>query len=495
VSAAPGPETAAPEPAGAGTEGAGPRRAGRAAQRLAGIDLAAWFLLFGAVFGVALVFFVPPAQGQDEPNHFFRAYTVTQGTIVAPIPHGRAGVVVPACTYDYVNDLYVMALKPVNLQLGDFWKTPAGCAGQPGQFVPIENTAVNSPVSYLPQEVAILFLRLLGASVPVIFFGGRLAGLAAYLALIYLAIRVAPRGRAVFFVVALLPSSLGLASAYSADGMTIGLALLSIALALRGLLDEDAGRLWFLALAGCLVVLAVTKNTYFVLAPLVLLVPARRLRMSPRAAAAAKAATLAVAGLAAGAWYLAVRNVSLAAYAPVGTIINPHLQIHYIIDHPIGYAHILTRSIFQAGPESYFVPGFVQTIGNFRAAARGTPLAPAGLIVVVTLILAAAFRHEIGARREGVTTVDRLSAALPVVLGLISVLVIFSALWWQWTPVGARLVRGVQGRYFLPLVPLPLITIALLRAKPAATAKWAWILVGTGGLLLYTLVKVGVLFY
>ncbi len=72
---------------------------------------------------------------------------------------------------------------------------------------------------------------------------------------------------------------------------------------------------------------------------------------------------------------------------------------------------------------------------------------------------------------------------------------IFSALWWQWTPVGALTVRDVQGRYFLPLAPLPLITIAVLRARPPAPPPWTWIAIGTVGMLLYTVVKVAVLFY
>lgn len=202
------------------------------------LDLAAWFLLLGAVFGAFLVFFVPPSQGLDEPNHFFRAYSVTQGKVVTPIPHGRAGVDIPACTYEFINNQYLIALHPTNYRFADFWKTAPGCVHRAATFVPIENTAVNSPVSYLPVELAILPLRTFGAPAPVIFYAGRLAGLAAYLLLIYLAIRVAPRGRAVFFVIGLLPSALGLASGYSADGMTIGLALLSIALALRLLVDE-----------------------------------------------------------------------------------------------------------------------------------------------------------------------------------------------------------------------------------------------------------------
>lgn len=485
-------------PVAAGTVTAPASVVDRAKQRLRtleGLDLAVWFLILGAVFGVVLVFFTPPSQGLDEPNHFFRVYSISQGQIVTPIPHGRAGVVVPACTYEYVNDLYVTALHPTNYDFRDFWRTAPGCARQPGQFVPIENTAVNSPISYLPELLAVTPLRALGAPAPVVFFAGRLAGLAVYLALIYLAIRIAPRGKAVFLVVGLLPSSLGLASGYSADGMTIALAFLAVALALRCLLDDSTDRRWFLALAGCLATLAVTKNTYFVLAPLVLLVPGKRISSSPRTAALAKAAAMAAAAAVTAAWYLAVRHVSLSAYAPEGHVIDPHVQMAFVLHHPITYAHVVARTIFQNGPESYFIPGFVQSVGFFRDPARGSPLAPLGLIIVATLVLAAAYRNELGIRRRLLSTTERAAALLPLVLGAISVIVIFTVLWWQWTAVGARLVRQIQGRYFLPLVPLPLITIALLRAKRALPPPSTWLLIGTFAMLFYTAVKVVVLFY
>jgi hypothetical protein len=494
----------APEPGGADAEPAAerpprfdprrldPRRAGPA---LRAFDLPAWFLLLGSVFGAFLVFFVPPSQGLDEPNHFYRVYSISQGQIVTPIPHDRAGVVVPACAYEFVYFEYFNAPHPVNYYLGDFWRTPAGCQRMPGQFVPIENTAVNSPVSYLPAVVAVTVLRVAGAPIPVVFFAGRLAGLAVYLALIYLAIRIAPRGKAVLFVLGALPTTLALASGYSADGMTIGLALLSIALALRLLLDDSTDRRWFVALAASLALLAVTKNTYFVLAPLILLVPAARISPSRRTALLAKGAALAVAAALAAAWYLAVRDVSLAAYAPTGQLISPQFQIGFVAHHPIAYIQVLGRSLFQAGPQSFFVPGFVQALGNFRDSARGYALAPIGLIVVATLVLAAAFRSELGPRLRPASRVEWGRALLPVVLAVASVVVILTVLWWQWTPIGSLTVRQVQGRYFVPLVPLSLITIALLRGKPDVPARWTWVVIGTLFMLLYTALKVGVLFY
>ncbi len=258
---------------------------------------------------------------------------------------------------------------------------------------------------------------------------------------------------------------------------------------------QPADRRWFLALAASLAALAVTKNTYFVLAPLIVLVPARRIAATPRAAARAKAVALGGAAILAGGWYLAVRNVSLAAYAPTGHVIDPHIQIAYILHHPVGYTHILARSLFQAGPESYFIPGFVQSVGFFRLAVRGSALAPVGLIIVATLAISVAYRADLGPRRNGLTTLERSVALVPLVLGAASILVILSALWWQWTPVGALIVRDIQGRYFLPLAPLPLLTIALLRVKPALPPARAWVLIGVVGMLVYTAAKVLVLFY
>jgi uncharacterized membrane protein len=94
-----------------------------------------------------------------------------------------------------------------------------------------------------------------------------------------------------------------------------------------------------------------------------------------------------------------------------------------------------------------------------------------------------------------ISTGERAAALLPIVLATVSVIVIFTVLWWQWTAVGARLVRQIQGRYFLPLVPLPLITIAILRAKKMTPAPTTWVVMGSFGMLAYTAIKVFVLFY
>ncbi|MGH9044846.1 MAG: DUF2142 domain-containing protein [Acidimicrobiales bacterium] len=49
--------------------------------------------------------------------------------------------------------------------------------------------------------------------------------------------------------------------------------------------------------------------------------------------------------------------------------------------------------------------------------------------------------------------ISRATGALAVVTVAASVLLVFATLYADWTPIGAPAVAGIQGRYFLPLVP------------------------------------------
>lgn len=488
--------------------------------RLRNIRLEVWFAVIGLVFGLALVFFIPPGAGLDEPNHFARVVTIAQGDLLAStrgpgqkvddigggpeiVGQGlhRAGGAVPACVEEYLHVLRAEAAKPLPYSPGQFWRTPNGCQHRPDRFVVFENTAVNSPLSYAPEVVGVAVLRGVGAPLPVVFFGGRLAGLLVYLALVYLSLRVAPRGKAVLFLVGATPMALAQASAYSADGMTIALALLSVALALRCSLDPRATWWWFGALAASLVALGLSKNTYFVLAPLVLVVPAARLAVRDgtagigalvRPAWWAKGGTVVAALVASGAWYLLVRHVSLAAYHPAGGTIDAHLQAQYLLHHPIAYLKVLGRSLFDSSSQQIDVPGYVLAFGVGRPASSGS--GPAiGAVAFAGILMGLAYRAEVGAPRPVSERGQSVVAWLPVALAIVSVLLIFTVLWVSWTPVGSLTVFGIQGRYFLPIVAVPVVTVALLWTEPEGRRRYGWFALGAVYLLVYALAKI--LFY
>ena len=164
------------------------------------------------------------------------------------------------------------------------WQSPHPCSSTP-VFGAYGTAAFNAPIAYFPEILAVALLRAVGAPIPLIFFAGRLATLLAFVGIFYLAIRLIPMGKQVLFVLGLFPTTLLLASTYSADPMPIALAVLAISLTLRCRRAEVPDKHAFLYLFLVLAALTLTKPTMFIFAPLLFMVPSPGIgpkRLHPR---------------------------------------------------------------------------------------------------------------------------------------------------------------------------------------------------------------------
>jgi uncharacterized membrane protein len=444
-------------------------------------ELPLLFAVLAFVIGSFLVFAQPPGQGLDEAVHFNRVWTLAQGTLVVPIHHGEPGGYIPKCVVDYVGQFGSEATKNVPFSFSQYWQSPPHCSMTPA-FSSVGTAATNSPVSYAPSIIAVAVLRGVGASIPVIFFGGRFVTLLGFVALFYLAIRLTPVGRQVFFVLGLLPTTLLVASSYSADPMTISLAALSVALTLRCRLTVDATWRTALALVVVLVGLGLTKPTLFVFAPLVLLVPSNLISRFRRPGLARLVALLIVLGCT-GVWYLIVRHAVGAPFPLYG--LNSHVQSKFIEHHPIGYLKVLARTFFEGTGENRWIPGFFLSIGYFR---KDSVYAPVGLVVVGSVTLFYAYQLQTGAKRL-VDHGTRLLALMPVALVLVGILIVETTLYTYGTPVGLPYTQA-EGRYFIPFALLLLVTIGVLRQPRVRPRSTRWILLGVALMLVWLVLKI-----
>jgi uncharacterized membrane protein len=443
---------------------------------------ATWFVLLALPMGVFLVFAVPPFQGQDEPNQFFRAYTISDGSLVSAEHDGRVGGFLPACVDAYVHALVVSSQNPNPYPPGQFIAPPTACANLPVRFVAFENTAYYSPVSYLPHVVGIGIARLLKASVPVVYYAGRLGSLIAYIAMFVLAIRIAPVGKPVFLLLGLWPMALQQAATYSADTVTLGLAVLLTACVLRlWYSTEPQPRLLllvFLAAVG----LGLSKVSYALLTPILLLIPARAFP-SRVPALIWKIGMLAVVGFVAVIWLIEVKNVSLAAWFP-GQRIDPHAQLSYALHHPFWYVRFMLDGLF--GNQSYLIwRSFISIVGFFRNPIKQPDgLPPPWVMVLGYCLILSVYIREFGARAYRWSWRSSVIAAFPLILLVLNVAAVYSAIFIQATPLLAQ--PGIAGRYFFPLVTLPLLSLAVMgvgqpRAKsvlwmlPFVLAMYAWL--------------------
>lgn len=497
-----GPDTSPPtaEPDGGAPPVPGPPRRFRFRLGVAGWTVDRWFLLIAIPIGVFFVLAIPPTQGIDESAHFIRAWLVSGGDVVARTEiDGNTGVRhaggdIDACVIDYVSKFQIRAAEPDDFEPHDYWFDTPPCSPQERGWVIADAASNYTPLSYAPQVVVLSATRAVGLPVPVSFFGGRLAGLAGFIAVVWWAIRLAPGGKSVLMVVALLPTTLMSAATYNADGVADALAILAVALTASIALSSELNRRHLALLAAALVVLGMIKQPYLVFALLPFLIP-NHLFGRTSVAVVAKLAIGALVGVASLAW-LAVGTPEVEPEV-FRAGVDHGAQLKFIVQHPFDFLATVARTIAAAGPQSYTLRGIVGSFGMGRYVGRANDVvAPMISVVFATALLAVAFGRDAGERLEDQSLARRLVASVgPLVVTIAGILAVYASMYLIWAPVGADYVTDVQGRYFIPVLAVPVLSLVLRRRPVLPRPSEVWLAGGSTLLLLFAIGKSFLVFY
>lgn len=333
------------------------------------VDPLVTYVVIAATVGSIMCFLLPRFTGNDELAHFVRSYQISTGhlTPVNAPPHTQAGTgaCVPAwLAANYLNaefDIYARenggraepvapsnasGRLPTPAELQQFERVLAtrliGC-GAGHYFVDTSTFAWYSPVAYLPSAGAIAVGRGLGWSSDGLDRAGRLAQLAAVIALIGLAIRRSPYAKWLLAIVGLVPTALVVASTIRPDAITTALSLLVIASALRA---ADAGGFTRRTLVDALVwsaLLGLSKPAYWLVAAAFLVVivskwqrrdPSHGVARIVRDGGWLAVVPVAVAAAASTAWQSAQRNRFICDVRFFGIHVNTHKSFHDILVRP-----------------------------------------------------------------------------------------------------------------------------------------------------------------
>jgi uncharacterized membrane protein len=428
-----------------------------------------FFLATALLFGITLVVLIPPFQAPDEWMHFRRSCQISECQmmpdryVAKKVPKGdirreNVGGFIPKAymiaeqfaflsipyderieervmnTHVLMEDPFRAGRKFSKKKILSLFRQAPAYEKQDLIFFP--NTAMHSPHLYLPQAGGIALGRLVGYPPIASVYMGRFFNLLVWTYLVYLAIRITPIGKWVFLLLALTPTSLFQSSSLSADAMTNGLSILLIALFFRYAYG-DGKKKSILPSIFLLTLLVAISKLYFFLVFLFLLVPKDRFR-DRKTYWTVFSLLLLLTAITVASWAYIVRNL----YIPFRTGILPKDQISYVLRHPIAYLVICWRTLLMHG--KYYMMSFVGRLGHF-------PLGLPGWLVwihVSVLIVVAAIAD--------VSDVA-VSPREKVLLGAVSLLGTFWILFVQYlsgTLVGAPLIDGVQGRYFIPIAPL-----------------------------------------
>lgn len=401
-------------------------------------------------FGLIFCFLTPPFQSPDEYSWFNRAWMISEGQLFPVVEDGVAGGYVPE-SFFHVNHRvgYNIPFHPQiktsreKIRFADELPLDA-------QNVNFERMgdSTHSLFPYIPQAVGIAIARALDFSPLKIFYAGRLTNLLAGVFLIWLGLRLLPAQRLSLAVAALSPMMVFLFGSNSHDVWTLALIffLVCYLVRLKTLLVSITGR--DIAVLMIVFLLIITsKFVYLALFPLLLLIPGERFGSERK-----RWVTLLGMGGCLGAAFI-LWMAALSFYPPFNydqENVEASFQVEKLIQEPF-----------------YFFSVLIETFREMRSLWTKQAIALMGWVdadpgngvrwLFISALIGGLLADATAKVRHTLSPLER-SLVYGVVLGVMCLIITLFFI--IWTVPFLHFSYGVQGRYFIPLIPVLLLGLS-----------------------------------
>ena len=303
----------------------------------------------------------------------------------------------------------------------------------------------------------------------------KLGNLLMYIAVVWLAIRIAKQYKLLLVLIGLLPNNIFIASSITYDGVVTAFLLLGYTFLLNEILEYHSKMKWsnVLCMLICFEIGSLSKPIYIVMA-LMMVFFGKNKFVNRFQEVVFKLSIIVLAGLmmynifhptpVAGGDYALVSNFSYAG-DPRNTGASVTGQISYILGNPVSYARLLLSSMAtmlyqylacQVPFVGYAYLGFASSIVNWIFILLG---------IVAALFTSRENQYYVAASEQNLYKKSAIGMkniwlTLLMCFGLSAI--IWTSMYVSYTAVGADVIEGVQGRYFIPLF-LPFFSCFFLK--------------------------------
>lgn len=406
------------------------------------------FAITALITGILYSLMVTPMAAPDEVAHYYTTYRVSN-TIMGVkqtekdcIPMRKDDSEIEGFSDEPSAMTYMTAWEGLSTPLKD------------DTMVQVEQETVGVlGYFYLPGAIGFTIARLLGlGTVPMIYLG-RLLNLIAYILLARAALKRVPFARTLFAVIAVSPMLMHQVASLNYDALIFGFAYLYIAWCLFLVYEEEhitVPKLLPLLISGIL--LAPCKSgAYLPVTFLLLLLPVKKCK-NRKQYAAYVGGVLAVIVLVAAANFI-VTSAGITGTDGPHTVDWPGVPtetyaISYIWQQPVSFVRMLLRTI-------------CQNTGNYITSMFGSSMGSSNIFIPIFWVMAYMFVLFLaGTRLQGQT--QKVKPGHKIWMCVICAGVFFLlevAMMIGWTPTYYAQIMGVQGRYFLPVLPLIMLVL------------------------------------
>ncbi len=411
------------------------------------------FLFLLIASGLLFCFAFPPMKVPDESYHYISTFWIADALT------GNGSLASSDVLLRADDWLLHSQLNSATVSSNDYLTVVNGfslfCTDSSSRLVSAYSFTLGAvnPTAKIPTVIALLLAKALNLGAYPTFYLGRLFSLAFFVACAYLAFRVAPKGKSLIVFVSLLPMTLHLAASYSYDCGIIAYSLLIFAFLMRGFFGEDGSIGTKGVVLYCLVsaLLAPCKVIYCLISFLGLLVPSSKFsetKLSRISKAALLVASVAVIGL--------IRLSSIAELATGsevsqrGTETGHFYTLSQIVSNPVQSFRMLLATLDVLG-DFYWASMLGSTLGWLQEE-----------LVMPYFIMLPYLGMGVLCCFESKDEDARLPRRDAVIFVLAFALISFAAILSMWTGHTfdtETVVMGVQGRYFLPALPILLFAL------------------------------------
>jgi uncharacterized membrane protein len=434
------------------------------------------FAIIALFFGFVFVFMIPPNWGVDEDLHFDRAYQISTGVFqekkLSPTSYGGLlpqGVVT---LNNYVKtdllDNGPGEVKEVDSTQAYHRMEGVKLAGKTEER-DFMGSGDYSPVPYVAPAIGIIVARLINPTVGSIMTGARIATLLTYTALVTAGLYLLRKRNIkwLVFVCSLLPMALFQASVVNVDSFVTGISILLFA-QLLVIWEQKSylklSQLGFLTLTA--LALTLGKPNYLILALAICFIPNKILSQKQKMYIRIILPFLVIiVGLL---WNYKVYALATAAthlQRGPSVILNQSGQLKHIFLDPFKYLYTVIISVVKG---SWF-EGTIGTLGYNYV------VLPTVVVSYLAIILSWAMIYSSKIKTN--FSRDIKKGSIFFCLAILTSLGIITTFYIVYNSVGSSPIEGVQGRYFLPVLPFLLFGLRkILPIRLHMLEKWATLL-------------------
>lgn len=401
------------------------------------------FLIMGLTLGSIFILTMPPYTTPDEHSHVATIYS-NANAVLYPDRNTDEGI--PMVRED---DLKLETDKnEPSLKLYNYVQDHLFGEADAKELAPYWTDKINVPfMAHLPQTVGVILGMAFEMNGVMTLYLGKIFGLLFYLLCCYFAIRVMPWGKMILFTIACLPMSLQMATSLSYDCVVNALCFLFTAYSMHLIFEKkkvSIGDFGLLALIAAWMVPC--KVAYIFVCFICIFIPREKVETKKKyytgIALVLSAGILAMMilrfsylikiGQGGAGGMVGITGEEMSGYTVGWILTNLKESVKMVFNTLYLQGEIYLQTMFGG------LLGWLQVEVDW-------PILIGFLLVLILATVPAADEDGFFSWKQ---------RALLILLCGIMFGGILVALWLDWTPMGSESIQGVQGRYFLPFLPM-----------------------------------------